>query len=55
MTGCSATIGGVRRWIGDAGWARYRFDMVTATGLAKATTSGLLSGGTSFKTTWRRY
>jgi Peptidase A4 family len=55
FTASSATIAGVRRSIGNAGWARYRFDMVTSTGLAKATTSGLFSGGTSFKSTWRHY
>jgi hypothetical protein len=53
MTGCTASIGGVRRAIGDPAWAHYRFDMVMATGLAKATTSGLTSRGTSFKSTWR--
>ena len=53
MTGCSATIGGVRGAI--AAWAHVRFDMVTSTGEAKATTSDLASGGASFKSTWRRY
>ena len=55
MTGCFATSGGVRRAIGNPGWAHVRFDMVTTSGAAKAVTSGLTAGGTAFRSTWRHY
>ena len=53
MTGCSAVAGGTRRTIADARWAHYRFDMRTASNTAKAATSGLSAGGTSFSSSWR--
>ncbi|HEU4571196.1 MAG TPA: G1 family glutamic endopeptidase [Candidatus Limnocylindrales bacterium] len=54
LTGASATVGGVKRTLGDPGWAHYRFDMVTSGGVAKTTTSALSgSGGTSFTVRWR--
>jgi hypothetical protein len=53
LTGCSAVVGGARRDIGDAGWAHYRFDMVTRGGTPKTVTSGLRSKGASFSVEWR--
>jgi hypothetical protein len=52
LTGCRAIVGGVKRSIANAGWAHYRFDMVTSRGVAKTSTSSL-SGGTSFTVRWR--
>ena len=53
LTGCSAVVGGVTRDVDDAGWAHYRFDMVSRTGTAKTTTSALGSGGSAFSVRWR--
>jgi hypothetical protein len=52
FTSASAVVGGVRRSIGNAGWAHYRFDMTTSSGVMKTSTSGL-SGGSSFTVRWR--
>ena len=53
MTACTAVVGGTRRPISDPRWAHYRFDMRTASNTAKAATSGLSAGGTSFSSSWR--
>jgi hypothetical protein len=53
MTGCSAVVGGVKRSISNAGWAHYRFDMVTRDGTPKTSTSSLVSGGSGFTVRWR--
>ena len=53
MTGCTAVVGGIRRAIADTRWAHYRFDMRTASNVAKAVTSGLSGGGSSFSSSWR--
>jgi hypothetical protein len=52
ISAARAVVGGVRRSIGNAGWAHYRFDMVTSGGVAKTLTSAL-SNGTTFTVRWR--
>ena len=53
MTGCTAVVGGIRRAIADARWAHYRFDMRTPSNVAKAVTSSLSGGGSTFSSSWR--
>lgn len=53
MTSCLTIVAGVHGNISTTRWAHFRFDMRTTSGIAKAVTGDLRSGGTGFTSVWR--